>query len=464
MASIVKRGKRYNVVYNYTDERGETKQKWESCKTYKEAQARKVTVESEMLKGTFIEPRKQTVEEFLWDFVKLYREKKWGVSMYNASCALIVNYIIPLIGQKQMQEINPRAVDEFIQKLRTTPSVTTRTHKATSKYLTDSNIEKIFKLMRCAFKQAVRWEIIGRNPFDNAILPRTHYKKREIWNADTIRQALDACTESKLYIAMNLSFACSLRLGEILGLTWDNVHISDADIAADDAWIYIDKELTRATQRAIDMLGEKDVFYIFEPIMKNTATRLILKRPKTESSVRKVWLPKTVAYILREWQKAQTEMKEFLGGEYENFNLVISYKNGCPCDARMIEKAFSDLKREAGLPNVVFHSLRHSSTTYKLKLNHGDLKATQGDTGHTETDMITKIYAHILDEDRKINAQKFEASFYANPDLRSVRAPQEQNNFSQPQPAQDVSDFVTLLLQLQKKPELVSSLAALIRG
>ena len=45
--------------------------------------------------------------------------------MYNASCALIVNYIIPLIGQKQMQEINPRAVDEFIQKLRTTPSVTT---------------------------------------------------------------------------------------------------------------------------------------------------------------------------------------------------------------------------------------------------------------------------------------------------------------------------------------------------
>lgn len=74
MASIVKRGKRYNVVYNYTDERGETKQKWEACKTYKEAQARKVTVESEMLKGTFIEPRKQTVEEFLWDFVKLYGE------------------------------------------------------------------------------------------------------------------------------------------------------------------------------------------------------------------------------------------------------------------------------------------------------------------------------------------------------------------------------------------------------
>ena len=47
---------------------------------------------------------------------------------------------------------------------------------------------------------------------------------------------------------MNLSFACSLRMGEILGLTWENVHISDEDIAADNAYVYIDKELTRASK------------------------------------------------------------------------------------------------------------------------------------------------------------------------------------------------------------------------
>ena len=80
------------------------------------------------------------------------------------------------------------------------------------------------------------------------------------------------------------------------------------------------------------------------------------------------------------------------------------------------------MKRDAQLPDVVFHSLRHSSTTYKLKLNHGDIKATQGDTGHSQADMVTKVYAHILDEDRKVNAQKFESAFYANPDLRGVQA------------------------------------------
>ena len=69
---------------------------------------------------------------------------------------------------------------------------------------------------------------------------------------------------------------------------------------------------------------------------------------------------------------------------------------------------------------MVFHSLRHSSTTYKLKLNHGDIKATQGDTGHAQPDMVTEVYSHILDEDRKINAQRFEAGFYANPDMRQA--------------------------------------------
>ena len=76
---------------------------------------------------------------------------------------------------------------------------------------------------------------------------------------------------------------------------------------------------------------------------------------------------------------------------------MVALPNGRPCENRIIEKEFSLLKEKAGLPNVVFHSLRHSSTIYKLKLNHGDLKATQGDTGHAEIDMITKVYAHILD-------------------------------------------------------------------
>ncbi len=232
-----------------------------------------------------------------------------------------------------------------------------------------------------------------------------------------------------------------------------NVHMTDADIMADNAFVYIDKELTRATLHAIEALGKKEIFHIFEPMKRDASTRLILKTTKTKSSVRKVWLPKTVAYILREWKKSQDELRKFYVHDYEEHDLVISLPKGTPCDGRLIEESFQALRTKAGLPRVVFHSLRHSSTTYKLKLNHGDLKATQGDTGHAEIDMITKVYAHILDEDRKINAQKFETAFYSNPDLRAVKPPE---------PPEGVLELDHLIEQLRRSPGLKKTVSQLV--
>ena len=152
-----------------------------------------------------------------------------------------------------------------------------------------SCIEKVIKLLRCAFHQAVRWDMIGKNPFEDADLPKREKKVRAIWTADIIRQALDNCQDGKLYIAINLAFACSMRMGEITGLTWDCLHIADDDIVNDDAHVWIEKELTRVDQRAIDALGEKDILSVFPRLMGGkSSTRLVLKKPKTESSIRKV--------------------------------------------------------------------------------------------------------------------------------------------------------------------------------
>ena len=271
-----------------------------------------------------------------------------------------------------------------------------------------------------------------------------------------IRKALDECDDMKLYVAMNLAFACSMRYGEICGLTWDKVHISDEDIANDDSHLWIEQELARVSREARQHLDDKDIMFIFPSVMSNTHTNLVLKKPKTESSIRKVWIPKTVAYILREWKQIQDQYKEYLGQEFFDYNLVLTLPNGRPVENRIMEKEFSKLREKAGLPYVVFHSLRHSSTTYKLKLNHGDLKATQGDTGHVQIDMITDVYAHILDEDRKVNAQKFEATFYAknsvNP-LKNVTPPEDGN-----------PDLTNLISALEQSPELVAMLTKALKG
>lgn len=452
MASIQPRGKKFAVVYNYEDNEGVTRQKWETFDKKSEAKKRKSAVENEINNGTFIPPNNIKVSKFLEDFVELYGTKKWGLSVYGSNTALIRNYINPLIGDMNIQDVKKITVDRFIKQLqRTAPAATAYRH-AKTEFITPVVIEKIIKLLKCAFRQAVRWDLIGKNPFEDSEIPKREKKSREIWNADTIRKALDNCSDGKLYVAINLAFACSLRMGEITGLTWNNVHISDENISNDDAYLNVEQELARVAQNAINAVGDKDILFVFPRLMGGkSTTRLVLKKPKTESSIRKVWIPKTLALILRDWKEKQDKLKEFMGSDYIDYNLVIAQETGRPCEDRIIGNQFNRLKKSAKLPDVVFHSLRHSSTTYKLKLNKGDLKATQGDTGHSQIDMITEIYAHILDEDRKVNAQKFEAAFYANADMRSVEQNIRNDSYS------TVNNPDTLMKQIESNSDLMNA-------
>ena len=448
MATIRKRGKSsYAVVYYYKTDLGERKQRWETYKTYADALKRLEEIDGKGKVDSNPSSKQHTVESTLEEYVRLYGEKVWTYSTFVTNSALISNYILPLIGHKEMKDITPKEVDRLITALQKTAPVEAGGRKRKTEYLPAISIEKIIKLLRSAFKQAVRWEIIPRNPFDSAQLPKVERKSREIWTADTIRTALDHCKDDRLYIAINLAFACSLRLGEILGLTWDNVHIEDSDIDRDDASVYIDKELFRASKEVMEILNNRDIIYVFPPAMSYAKSRLVLKTPKTKTSVRRVWLPRTLAYMLRDWRRTQERKKEFLGNDYNDFNLVVTQDNGRPCEVKLIEKAFKRLKEEAGLPDVVFHSLRHSSATYKLKLNHGDIKATQGDTGHAQADMVTRVYAHILDEDRKLNAKRFETAFYAQPN-------EGQN------PGMDIEKIAE---QLRRSPELMRLLIDLLQ-
>ena len=107
MATIVKRGNKYSVVYNYTDENGVTRQKWEPpISTKKEEQKRKNEIEHEMATGTFIVPSTMKVKDFLNEFVEMYGLRKWGLSMYSSNTGLIRNYINPILGDVNVQDVD----------------------------------------------------------------------------------------------------------------------------------------------------------------------------------------------------------------------------------------------------------------------------------------------------------------------------------------------------------------------
>ena len=183
----------------------------------------------------------------------------------------------------------------------------------------------------------------------------------------------------------------------------------------------------------------------------------MLKEPKTKTSIRKVFLPKTVAEMLVDRHEEIENYKALFGDEYLDFNLVFASSCGRPIEGQVINRALGKLIKDHDLPPVVFHSFRHSSITYKLKLNGGDMKSVQGDSGHAQVKMVADVYSHIIDEDRRLNAQRFEEQFYQGKSIPAVEEPEE------PPAPEETQTEQELLQKLLANPEMAALLKSLAK-
>ena len=310
MASIIKRNNNFCVVYSYKDADGTPKQKWETFTDLSDAKNRKKEVEYKESVGTFVVPQCKTLNDLLPEYVALYGKSKWALSTYQANTALIANYITPLIGSMKLQDITTRVIEGYYQRLLKYEAADPMCGKRKHQFVSPGTVRSVHKILRSAFEQAVKWELMEKNPCIYATLPKYTSKKRDIWTAETLFRALKVCDDPKLRLCINLSFSCSLRLGELLGLTWDCVDISPESIEAGRASIYINKELQRVDVASLNALENKNVITRFPSLNSRCTTVQVLKSPKTDSSIRTIFLPKTVAEMLVEFKAEQDMTKE----------------------------------------------------------------------------------------------------------------------------------------------------------
>ena len=179
------------------------------------------------------------------------------------------------------------------------PAVVTSGHKNTGAKITANTISRIHKLLKSAFGRAVVWEYTKINPTIGATLPKGNTKSRVVWSDSEAIKALNLCEEPTLRMCLYLALGCSMRIGEILGLQWKNVHIDNVE----EAYLKVEQELQRCSNKSIKVLESVNRISIiikFRTIMPNKAsTTLVLKAPKTESSIRTIYLPQAVIAELR---------------------------------------------------------------------------------------------------------------------------------------------------------------------
>ena len=123
------------------------------------------------------------------------------------------------------------------------------------------------------------------------------------------------------------------------------------------AYVYIDKELQRVSREALGQTEEHGVKLKFPSILACRHTVLVLKEPKTKTSVRKVFLPRAVAEMLVERKKDIEELKELLGDEYTDYNLVFASSSGTPTEGSTTATfSFVEprIQKSAGTPHSTY--------------------------------------------------------------------------------------------------------------
>ena len=270
------------------------------------------------------------MKELVREYVRIYGDNEWGVSTYDGNIGLINNYILPTIGETPLSEINNHFMEKYYASLLKMPAVKSTRNMDGDKMITAATVHQIHKVLRSCFRQAVKWEMMDKNPAIDATLPKYKAEEREIWTAEMLMQAIDACENKWLKVAFHLAFAATVRIGELLGLTWDCVDVSEEAIAENRAYIFINKQVERVSRNAVDELDAKEVILIFPSQRKNNKTVRLLKTPKTDTSERKVYIPKFLAQILVDIKKEQDELKDILGSEYQDYNLVMATTFGLP--------------------------------------------------------------------------------------------------------------------------------------
>ena len=413
----MKRGNTYSVRYNYKDHAGKPCKGWETFKTKAEAQERKITVEKELLDGTFLIPDAMTVAEMLYKWLPIQSSKhKWAPKTYTHTVAMIQNLVVPYLGKKQIQKVQTYDLEQFYATLSRTPRglykqgvKQTLTDKQKRQFLTGASIREVHAMLKTAFSYAVEWGLLLKSPIPREA-PKSTSEERAIWDEKTMLAALQTMTDPTLHLAVHLSMLLSLRVGEILGLQPGDL---DFDAADGRGAISVNKALQRADKVALSKIDPTQIYHTFPDRREGSKSSLILKRTKTKKSNRILYMTKPLKEELLAWLEKMKQDEQSAPEKYSNCGQLFRLPDGLPIAPDVLTKWYRMWRAEhPEFEKIVFHGLRHSSATYQLLQSGGDFKSVQGNTGHATATVLMDTYAHTQDKPRLELTEKIEADFY----------------------------------------------------
>ncbi len=383
---IINRGKRTWLVRVFMGRDGDGKRRYLN-KTIngnkKDAQDWLSETLTKISTGAFIAPTRETVSEYLDKWLETAARPRVRESTFEDYKDIIDRYIRPAFGERRLSDLRPLDIQTLYSEMQ-------------ARGLSARSVRYVHAVLSSALKQAVKWQMLFRNPCDGVELPRMVGSEMQALSPEQANRLLSAAAESEHGIVFSFALATGMRPEEFLGLQWSD----------------IDLEKRTGTVRRTLVWRKGGGWYFGEP--------------KTSRSRRTVPLPASLVRSLIVHRRVQAEARLKLGQDYQNNDLVFATGKGTPHNSRNLsQRHFRPILAKAGtakdgenqaevselwpdrLKSLRLYDLRHTCATLLLAAGENP-KVVSERLGHASIVLTLDTYSHVLPSMQQAATDKLE--------------------------------------------------------
>ncbi len=345
---------------------GKQIQRTVSGKTKKEVAQKLKAALAALDAGTYKEPCKMTVGEWLDIWVAEYLGSVKPLTQQNYANQ-VRRHLKPAMAAVKLEALDPHIIQKFYNSL-------------SESGLSPKTVKNIHGILHSALQQALENDYIRRNPANACKLPKITKPEIKPFEPEEIAHLLKEAEKDDYCNLFTVAMFTGMRQGELLGLAWDCVDFETGIITVKQ------------------QLQCKDGTYFFET-PKNGKGRTILPAPIAMDALR------------NELEKQKAEQAQ-AGTMWNNpFNLVFTDALGKNLVRRTVVKHFKKIAQRAGLADDArFHDLRHSFAVTSLYAGD-DIKTVQANLGHATAQFTLDVYGHVTQKMRQDSANRMQ-KFY----------------------------------------------------
>ena len=305
-----------------------------------------------------------TLGEWLDLCLEVYMKHSLKQSTYLSYESYIRVHFKPAIGGLLLRDLSPRLLQQFYN------------HKAEHEGLAPKTIVNINLFLHKALSYAVNEGYIQSNPAASLNLPRGNKPQIEILTRDEQAQLMRTTYQHRYGVFIRLALFTGMRIGELLGLRWE-----DVDYRSN--LIHIRRTLSRLNK-------------INRPTDGNT-TEIVIQQPKSQNSIRSIPLLPAIVNDLHAWASMQQQDKLIAGEAYVESGYIVTNPNGGFIEPRTFKDYYNEILSIAGLRHFTFHALRHTFASRAMEQGM-DAKTLSMILGHYSVSFTLDTYTHVLDD------------------------------------------------------------------